>query len=85
MADAQLALARAALERGDYGRVIQLLESLVPDHSPATLLGAEIQLVLATAWMGRGDNGRAMVCCRQIKRCRDASVRAQAQDLLSVL
>ena len=41
-------------------------------------------MVLATAWMGRGDNARAMVCCRQIKRCRDASLRAQAQDLLTV-
>lgn len=85
MAEVRLAEARAALERGDYGLVVKLLEPLVQDHSPATPLGAEIQLVLATAWMGRGDNARAMVCCRQIKRCRDASLRAQAQDLLTVL
>ncbi len=85
MADAQLALARAALDRGDYGQVIQGLEPLVLEHPPATLLGAEIQLLLATAWMGRGDNARAIVCCRQIKRCQDPSLRAQAQDLLTVL
>ncbi len=89
MADAQLeeqlAAARAALERGDYGRVVRMLEPLAQEHSPATLTGAEIQLLLATAWMGQGDTPRAMVCCRLIKRCRDATVRAQAQDLLSVL
>jgi len=89
MADAQLeeqlGAACAALERGDYGRVVRVLESLVQEHSPATLAGAEIQLLLATAWMGQGDNARAMVCCRLIKRCRDATLRAQAQDLLAVL
>lgn len=89
MADAQLeeqlARARDCLERGDYGRVVRLLEPLVQEHSPATLIGAEIQLLLATAWMGQGNNARAMVCCRLIKRCRDATLRAQAQDLLTVL
>jgi hypothetical protein len=85
MAEAQLAAARAALERGDYGQVVRLLEPLVAEHPPATQTGAEIQFLLATAWMGQGDNARAMVCCRQIKRCRDAALRAQAQDLLTVL
>jgi len=81
----QLAAARAALERGDYGRVVRLLEPLAREHPSATGTGAEIQLLLATAWMGQGDNARAMVCCRLIKRCRDATLRAQAQDLLTVL
>lgn len=81
----QLAAARSALDRGDYGRVVRLLEPLVREHPPATQLGAEFQLLLATAWMGQGDNARAMVCCRLIKRCRDATLRAQAQDLLTVL
>ncbi|MCP9881907.1 DUF3153 domain-containing protein [Cyanobium sp. Alchichica 3B3-8F6] len=81
----QLAAARAALERGDYGRVVRLLEPLTREHPSTTQAGAEIQLLLATAWMGQGDNTRAMVCCRLIKRCRDATLRAQAQDLLTVL
>ena len=85
MAEAQLALAREYLERGDYGRVLRLLEPLTQEHPVATLTGAEIQLLLATAWMGQGDNARAMVCCRLIKRCHDATVRAQAQELLTVL
>lgn len=81
----QLAAARAALDRGDYGRVVRLLDPLAREHPSATQAGAEIQLLLATAWMGQGDNARAMVCCRLIKRCRDATLRAQAQDLLTVL
>ncbi len=85
MAEEQLTAARAALERGDYGRVVRLLEPLAREHPAATQMGAEIQLLLATAWMGQGNNARAMVCCRLIKRCRDATLRAQAQDLLTVL
>ena len=81
----QLTAARAALERGDYGVVVRLLEPLTREHPAATSLGAELQLLLATAWMGQGDNARAMVCCRLINRCRNASLRAQAQDLLTVL
>ena len=85
MADDQLAGAQAALDRGDYGQVVRLLEPLAQEHPAATATGAEIQLLLATAWMGLGDNARAMVCCRRIKRCLDVSLRAQAMDLLSVL
>ena len=85
MPDAQLAQARDLLERGDYGRVVRLLEPLSREHPSTTQTGAEIQLLLATAWMGQGEPARAMVCCRLIKRCRDATLRAQAQDLLTVL
>ena len=85
MPDAQLAQARDLLERGDYGRVVRLLEPLSREHPPASQTGAEIQLLLATAWMGQGEPARAMVCCRLIKRCRDATLRAQAEDLLMVL
>jgi hypothetical protein len=85
MADDQLAGASAALERGDYGKVVRLLEPLIQAHPAATATGAEIQLLLATAWMGLGNNARAMVCCRLVSRCRDVSLRAQAMDLLTVL
>ena len=76
---------RIALERGDYGLVIRSLEAQVQVFPPATTQGAELQLLLATAWMGQGNTLRAMACCRQVQRCSDATLRAQAKDLLSVL
>jgi hypothetical protein len=77
--------ARLALERGDYGRVLTVLEPLQASHPPSSEQGAQLQLMLATACMGRGDNARAIACCRQVKRCADPSLRAQARDLLAVL
>ncbi len=76
---------RRRLERGDYGQVIRSLEPLITRHGPATELGAELQLMLATAWMGQGDSTRAMVCCKQLNRCQDPRLRAQARELLAVL
>ena len=80
-----LAAARLALERGDYGRVLAQLEPLIASHPPATITGAQLQLLLATALMGQGNSVRAMACCRQVKRCADPTLRAQARDLLTVL
>ena len=77
--------ARIGLERGDYGLVVRSLEAQVQAFPPATPQGAELQLLLATAWMGQGNTLRAMACCRQVLRCSDANLRAQAKDLLSVL
>jgi len=77
--------ARQALESGDYGRVLSLLEPLQNSFPPSTEQGAQLQLLLATACMGRGDNGRAIACCRQVKRCSDPTLRAQARDILEVL
>jgi hypothetical protein len=80
-----LAEARLALERGDYGRVLAQLEPLSATYPPATITGAQLQLLMATALMGQGNSVRAMVCCRQVKRCADPTLRAQARDLLTVL
>ena len=77
--------ARQALERGEYTRVLQFLEPLVVTHPPATASGGQLQLLMATAWMGKGNTVRAMACCRQVKRCADATLRDQARELLSVL
>lgn len=77
--------ARIGLERGDYGLVVRSLEAQVQTFPPATPQGAELQLLLATAWMGQGNALRAMACCRQVLRCSDANLRAQAKDLLGVL
>jgi hypothetical protein len=80
-----LAPARSALERGDYGQVLAQLEPLSVTYPPATPTGAQVQLLMATALMGQGNSVRAMACCRQVTRCADPSLRAQARDLLMVL
>ena len=77
--------ARQALEWGDYGRVLTLLEPLQTSFPPSTEQGAQLQLLLATACMGRGENSRAIACCRQVKRCSDPTLRSQARDILEVL
>jgi hypothetical protein len=80
-----LEAARSALERGDYGLALAQLEPLSATYPPATSTGAQLQLLMATALMGQGNNVRAMACCRQVKRCVDPTLRAQARDLLTVL
>lgn len=44
-----LAEARRALDRGDYGQVLRLLEPLQEERSPLTAAGAELRLLMATA------------------------------------
>ncbi len=80
-----LAEARLALDQGDYGRVLRRLEPLVASYPATTPQGAQLQLLMATAWMGQGQSERAIACCRAVRACGDALVRAQARDLLEVL
>jgi hypothetical protein len=79
------AAARQALDRGDYGRVLRLLEPLVSRYPPATAQGGQLQLLLATASMGKGDGAAALACCRLARRCADPGLRMQARELLEVL
>jgi hypothetical protein len=85
MAEDPLAEARRALDRGEYGLVLRLLEPLQEERSPLTPAGAELRLLMATALMGQGRTDRAADCCRSLVHCRDASFRAQAKALLQVL
>ena len=80
-----LAPARLALERGDYGQVVNQLKPLASTYPAATATGAQLQLLMATALMGQGNSVGAMACCRQASRCADPTLRAQARDLLTVL
>ncbi|MFO0074770.1 MAG: DUF3153 domain-containing protein [Cyanobacteriota bacterium] len=80
-----LAQARPLLERGEYGKVLRLLEPLLPDHAPASAIGARMRLLMATALMGQGHTDRAADCCRSLRACVDPELRAQARDLLMVL
>ena len=80
-----LAAAERALERGDYGLCLRLLEPLA-EASPITdPQGAAIRMVMVTAWMGQGDEHKAISTCRLLTRCKDPDLRNRARQLLSVL
>ena len=84
-ADALLDPARAALERGDYGRCLALLQPLAEAHAAATPFGGSVRLLMATAQMGQGDSVAAAASCRSLRACRDSTLRAMARDLQEVL
>ena len=83
--EALLDPARAALERGDYGRCLALLQPLAEAHSAATPFGGSVRLLMATAQMGQGDSAAAAASCRSLRACRDSTLRAMARDLQEVL
>lgn len=85
MAEDPLASARGALDRGEYGLVLRLLDPLAAEHPAPTPLGGAIRLLMATALMGQGRGDQAAACCRELQRCLDPELRAQARDLLLVL
>lgn len=80
-----LAAAEAALERGDYGQCIALLEPLAEVTPIRDSQGAEIRMLLVTAWMGKGDENKALSTCRLLTRCKDPELRNRARQLLDVL
>ncbi|MEB3270452.1 MAG: DUF3153 domain-containing protein [Synechococcus sp.] len=80
-----LAEARVAIERGDYGLSLRLLEPLAAAHGPVSAIGAGVRLLQATALMGQGEAERAIACCRSLQACLDPTLRARARDLLVVL
>ena len=83
--DPTLAIARLALERGDYGLVLRQLAPLCDAESGRTRLGGEIRMLMATALLGQGQTERAISLCRQLRGCADPELRRQARDLEEVL
>ena len=80
-----LAAAERALERGDYGLCLRLLQPLA-EASPITdPEGAAIRMVMVTAWMGQGEERKAISTCRLLTRCKDPALPNRARQLLSVL
>jgi len=77
--------ARQAIERGDYGRVVLLLEPLAEQHPALTVAGAELRLLLATALMGQGKSEAAAAWCRSLRACQDPELRARGKALQLVL
>ena len=82
---ASLEAARQAIERGDYGRVMRLLEPLAEEHPALTVAGAELRLLLATALMGQGESEAAAAWCRSLRACQDPNLRARGKALQVVL
>jgi len=80
-----LAAAHQAIERGDYGRVMRLLEPLAEEHPAQTAAGAELRLLLATALMGQGQSEAASAWCRSLRACQDPDLRARGKALQMVL
>jgi len=80
-----LAAAGQAIERGDYGRVVRLLEPLAEAHPALTAAGAELRLLLATALMGQGQCEAAAAWCRSLRACQDPDLRARGKALQLVL
>ena len=80
-----LVAARLAIERGDYGRVMRLLEPLAEEHPALTAAGAELRLLLATALMGQGQSEAAAAWCRSLQACQDPDLRARGKALQMVL
>jgi hypothetical protein len=80
-----VAAAEAALERGDYGQCIALLEPLAEATPISDNQGAEIRMLLVTAWMGKGDESKALSTCRLLTRCKDPDLKTRARQLLDVL
>lgn len=80
-----LAEAQQALDRGDYGQCLRLLEPLASNHPITESEGASIRMLMVTAWMGQGEERRAISTCRLLTRCKDPDLRNRARQLLSVL
>ena len=77
--------AEAALERGDYGQCLALLEPLAASSAITDPEGARIRMLMVTAWMGQGQEDKALSTCRLLTRCRDSDLRMRAKQLLEVL
>lgn len=80
-----LSSARQAIDRGEYGQSLRLLEPLAEAHRAATPVGAGVRLLMATALMGQGQTERAADCCRSLQVCIDPTLRARGRELLMVL
>jgi len=86
MTEDPLSPARQALERGDYGRCLRLLEPLALLHPAATPLGGSLRLLMVTALLGQGNDEQAASCCRSLRVCRDLEISGpQGQGTLQLI
>ena len=75
----------AALEKGDYGICIKIIDPLLLDFQAETEIGGQLRLLIVTAYMGKGDEQKAINICQKLLHNKKESVRQQAKQLLSIL
>ncbi len=81
----ELTSAEVALEKGDYGQSLALLETLASKYPLTEPNGSKIRMLMVTAYMGKGDEEKAISTCRLLTRCKDQELRQRARQLLLVL
>ena len=77
--------AEAALDKGDYSLCIKIIDPLLLSFSATTLIGAQLRLLKVTACMGQGDEQKAIAICQILIDNKEATVRQQSKQLLSIL
>ena len=77
--------AEAALDKGDYSLCIKIIDPLLLSYSATTAIGAQLRLLKVTAYMGKGDEHKAIDICTTLTNNKEATVRQQAKQLLSIL
>ena len=77
--------AEVALNKGDYSLCIKIIDPLLSSYSPQTTIGAQIRLLKVTAYIGKGNEQKAIDICRTLTNNKDATIRQQTQQLLSIL
>ena len=77
--------AEAALDKGDYTFCIKIIDPLLISFSSETAIGSQLRLLKVTACMGKGDEQQAINICQLLVNNKEATVRQQAKQLLSIL
>ena len=80
-----LSMAELALERGDYGQCIKLLEPLIEEKQLEDKQSAQIGMILVTAYIGNAENEKATKTCKKLTKCSDKDIKQKAKDLLPIL
>ena len=78
-------VAEAALEKGDYGLCIKIVDPLLLTFQAETIIGGQLRLLIITAYMGKGDEQKAINICKTLIKNKKESIRQQAKQLLSIL
>ena len=81
----EIKAAEAALEKGDYNFCINTIDSLLLSFPADSSKAAQLRLLQITAYMGRGDEQSAIDICKILVNNKEAAIRQQAKQLLSIL
>ena len=80
-----LAIAEAAIERGDYSQALQTLTSALETNQVSSEEKVEIEMLMATAWLGRGEDSKALEICRRIINSKHEQSRERVKQLVEIL